>query len=138
MLSAPEATKTGRSTRPIGKAALSLLSTLPRRASEFVFPNRDGSANADLKKQIATLFDAAGLTDVLAGAKRLAERLKVQREEHEAAAGGKVSALPGTHQAIDHLQKRIREERKELMEMIHLLPPKYWFRGGLPLLGDPV
>ena len=24
-----------------------------------------------------------------------------------------------------------REERKELMEMIYLLPPKYWFRGML-------
>jgi integrase len=58
-----ETTKTGRSTRPIGKAALHLLLTIPRRQSEFVFPNRDGSGRADLKKAIAALFDGAGLED---------------------------------------------------------------------------
>jgi site-specific recombinase XerD len=61
-----ETTKTGRSTRPIGRAALHILSTLPRGQSEWVFPNRDGSGSADLKKQIAGLFDAAGLTDARA------------------------------------------------------------------------
>ena len=34
-----QATKTGRSLRPIGRAALNLLSTLPRNESEFVFPS---------------------------------------------------------------------------------------------------
>ena len=58
-----ETTKTGRSTRPIGKAALHLLSTLPRGQSEWVFPNREGSGRADLKKMIAALFDEARLTD---------------------------------------------------------------------------
>jgi integrase len=58
-----EATKTGRSTRPIGEAALDLLSTLARGQSAWVFPNRDGSGSADLKKSIAALFDAAGLAD---------------------------------------------------------------------------
>jgi Toprim domain/Phage integrase family len=58
-----ETTKTGRSIRPIGRSALRVLSTLPRGPSEWVFPNRAGSGSADLKKQIAGLFDAAGLTD---------------------------------------------------------------------------
>jgi site-specific recombinase XerD len=56
-------TKTGRSTRPIGKPVLDLLQALPRRHVQWVFPNQDGSGSADLKKQIANLFDAAGLTD---------------------------------------------------------------------------
>lgn len=58
-----ETTKTGRSMRPIGSPAVDLLSSLPRDESEFVFPNRGGSGSADLKKQIAALFDAAGLAD---------------------------------------------------------------------------
>lgn len=58
-----ETTKTGRSTRPIGKAALQLLEALPRGPSEWVFPNRDGSGSADLKKSMADLFDAAGMAD---------------------------------------------------------------------------
>jgi len=49
--------------RPIGKAALSLLSTITRGENEWVFPNRDGSGSEDLKKHISSLFDAAGLTD---------------------------------------------------------------------------
>jgi integrase len=55
--------KTGRSTRPLGKAALQLLATLRRGQSEWVFPNRNGTGSADLKKAIAALFDEAGLTD---------------------------------------------------------------------------
>jgi integrase len=58
-----EATKTGRSTRPIGKAALDIIRTLPRQHPEWVFPNRDASGSADLKKPIADLLDAAGLKD---------------------------------------------------------------------------
>ncbi|MFO1102474.1 MAG: site-specific integrase [Methylocystis sp.] len=57
-----EATKTGRSMRPIGKPALDLLAALPR-STAFVFPNRDGTGSTDLKKQIADAFDAAGLAD---------------------------------------------------------------------------
>jgi len=58
-----ETSKTGRSMRPIGKAALNLLIALPRGENEFVFPNRDGTGGADMKKSLAALFDAAGLTD---------------------------------------------------------------------------
>jgi len=58
-----ETTKTGRSTRPIGKAARDLLQTLPRLSDEWVFPNRTGTGRADLKGSIAGLFDAAGLKD---------------------------------------------------------------------------
>jgi integrase len=61
-----EATKTGRSLRPIGKMARSLLETLPRGESEYVFPNRGRTGSADLKKRIAGIFDAAGLADARA------------------------------------------------------------------------
>jgi integrase len=58
-----EATKTGRSTRPIGKPARELLRSLPRLSGEWVFPSRGGHASAALKKSIAELFDAAGLPE---------------------------------------------------------------------------
>jgi integrase len=57
-------TKTGRSMRPIGQAARDLLAGLPRReGSAWVFPNRAGTGSAELKSEIASIFDAAGLTD---------------------------------------------------------------------------
>lgn len=55
-------TKTGKSIRPIGRRALDLLSTLPR-VNQFVFSGRSDDRSADLKKQLAALFDAAGLSD---------------------------------------------------------------------------
>jgi hypothetical protein len=58
-----ETTKTGRSTRPIGKGARDLLQSLPRLSDEWVFPNRSGTARAELKASIAELFDTAGLKD---------------------------------------------------------------------------
>ena len=58
-------TKTGRSTRPLGSAAIELLAALPR-SSKWLFPNRQGTGSADLKKRIAAIFDAAGLTDARA------------------------------------------------------------------------
>ena len=58
-----EATKTGRSTRPISKAAPDLLQSLPRLSDEWVFPNRNDTGRAELKASIAVLFDAAGLKD---------------------------------------------------------------------------
>ncbi|WP_036286930.1 site-specific integrase [Methylosinus sp. PW1] len=59
-----EATKTGRSMRPIGKAAADLITALPHDdGAVFLFPNASGAKPADLKKQIAALFDAAGLSD---------------------------------------------------------------------------
>jgi site-specific recombinase XerD len=57
------ATKTGRSTRPIGRAAIELLGALPRVHDEFVFPARNGNKSAELKKTIATIFNFAGLSD---------------------------------------------------------------------------
>jgi integrase len=56
-------TKTGRSTRPIGKEAVEHLRAHPRLHAEWLFPNRDGTGSADLKKAIAAIFDAAGLKD---------------------------------------------------------------------------
>jgi integrase len=58
-----EQTKTGKQTRPIGKAAIGHLRSLPRLSDEWVFPGRAGSGPADLKKSIAAIFDAAGLPD---------------------------------------------------------------------------
>jgi integrase len=61
-----EATKTGRSLRPIGKVALALLQSLPgsdSRGSAWVFPRRDGQGSADLKRRIGVLFNAAELPD---------------------------------------------------------------------------
>jgi integrase len=59
-------TKTGRSTRPIGKAAVEHLRAIPGLHDEWLFPNRNGTGSADLKKPIAALFDAAGLRDARA------------------------------------------------------------------------
>jgi integrase len=59
-----EATKTGRSTRPLGQAAMELLRGLPRLSATWVFPNRGGTGRADLRKALAGLFDAAGLGGV--------------------------------------------------------------------------
>lgn len=69
-----EKTKTGRSMRPIGKPAIKMLEGLLGRADEdalpgsdeFVFPNRAGTGRADLKKPLADLFNAAGLSDARA------------------------------------------------------------------------
>ena len=58
-----EQTKTGKQTRPIGNAAIGHLRSLPRLSDEWVFPGRAGSGPADLKKSIAAIFDAAGLSD---------------------------------------------------------------------------
>jgi integrase len=58
-------TKTGRSMRPVGVPALALLAKLARSKSSdtWVFPNRDDSGSADLKKTIGKIFDSAGLND---------------------------------------------------------------------------
>jgi integrase len=59
-----EATKTGRSMRPLGTAALAVLHGMGERKShDWVFPNRNSSRSCDLKKSIAAIFDAAGLRD---------------------------------------------------------------------------
>lgn len=55
-------TKTGRSKRVIGAAAIQLLKSLPR-SRDFVFPSAVEGKSADLKKPISDLFDAAGLDD---------------------------------------------------------------------------
>ena len=53
-----ELTKTGKSTRVIGRAAVRLLELVPR-SCEFVFPNQTGTKPASLVDAIAKLFDAA-------------------------------------------------------------------------------
>jgi len=58
-----EATKTGRSRRPVGTAATKVLQAIPRGTSEYVFPAQRGNGPADLKKRIEGLFDLAGLSD---------------------------------------------------------------------------
>jgi integrase len=56
-----ESTKTGRSTRPIGKPALAVLRALPREdGAEWVFARVDGEAPAELKKPMKAIFAAAG------------------------------------------------------------------------------
>jgi integrase len=58
-----ERTKTGRSVRPVGSAALEVLQSIARVSDNWVFPNSRGTASADFKKTIARLFNAAGLHD---------------------------------------------------------------------------
>ncbi len=61
-----EQTKTGRSMRPIGKLAFDLLAGLSKNDSAWLFPNQRGDNSADMKKAIAALFNAAGLSDARA------------------------------------------------------------------------
>ncbi len=58
-------TKTGRSTRPLGEAAVEELRrwSLNSPNATYVFPNRRGDGPADLKKAIARIFNGASLTD---------------------------------------------------------------------------
>lgn len=56
-------TKTGRSTRPIGSAALAVLRTVDKTSQKWVFPNRSDDGPAVLKRPLADLFDTAGLLD---------------------------------------------------------------------------
>lgn len=56
-------TKTGRSLRPIGSRAISILKAIPKESDEWVFPSIRGSGSADLKHEIASIFDDAGLKD---------------------------------------------------------------------------
>jgi integrase len=63
-----ERTKTGRSMRPIGSAAVAVLNDLrkAKTSDTWVFPNRENTGSADLKNAIAAIFDTAGLKDVRA------------------------------------------------------------------------
>lgn len=58
-------TKNGMWTRAVGEPVLQYLTMLmqTRTSDTWVFPNRSGTGPADLKKKLAKLFDAAGLTD---------------------------------------------------------------------------
>jgi integrase len=58
-----ERTKTGRSVRPVGSAAIEVLQSISRASDKWVFPNSRGTASADFKKAIVRLFNAAGLHD---------------------------------------------------------------------------
>lgn len=55
--------KTGKSIRPIGNDAVTLLKSLPRSSDKYVFPNETDTGNADLKREIAAIFNSAGLED---------------------------------------------------------------------------
>lgn len=55
--------KTGRSMRAIGQAAILHLRSIPLLHNELVFPNKLGTGPADLHKLIGTFFDSAGLPD---------------------------------------------------------------------------
>jgi integrase len=57
------ATKNGRSTRPVGAAAISLLKTIPKLHETWLFPNERGSGSRDLQKPITSIFNDAGLHD---------------------------------------------------------------------------
>jgi len=58
-----EATKTGRSVRPVSKQALALLRSQPREdGAEWIFARADGKAPAELKKPMKTIFAAAAPT----------------------------------------------------------------------------
>jgi integrase len=58
-----EGTKTGRSTRIIGRPALDLIRSRKGRSSTFLFPDSPGKGSAHLKKRIAEIFNSAGLID---------------------------------------------------------------------------
>ena len=58
-------TKTGRSVRPLSKAALEIIKGQEKR-SIYVFPRKDGKAPFSMKKPIADVFDAADLNDARA------------------------------------------------------------------------
>ena len=58
-------TKTGKSMRPLGKAALELIRQIPRISGcEFLFPNIKLEGPADYKKAISEIFSAAKLGEV--------------------------------------------------------------------------
>ena len=65
-------TKTGRSTRPLGNAAVVVLREWLERNRHpmLVFPGERGNRPADLKKAIANIFNAAGLRDARSHALR--------------------------------------------------------------------
>jgi integrase len=67
-----ENTKNGRSTRPLGKAAVAVLRDRleKNRHPTLVFPGECADRPADLKKAIANIFDAAGLRDARSHALR--------------------------------------------------------------------
>jgi integrase len=75
-------TKTGRSTRPLGAAAAALLDAWAASGTHptLVFPNARGNGPADLKKKLAAIFDAAGLSPEVFGRDIAAEGLRLAAE----------------------------------------------------------
>ncbi len=58
-------TKTGKSMRPLGNAALDLIKKLPRiKGCDFVFPNVKLKGSADYKKAFSEIFSASRLSEV--------------------------------------------------------------------------
>lgn len=54
-------TKTGRSKRPLGRAAIDVLQSIDRISDEWVFPSRRGEGSSSLKKPLVLLFKYAGI-----------------------------------------------------------------------------
>lgn len=58
-------TKTGKSMRPLGNAALDLIKKVPRiKGCDFVFPNVKLKGSADYKKAFSEIFSASRLSEV--------------------------------------------------------------------------
>jgi hypothetical protein len=81
--------------------------------------------------------------DFIRNIENLAVRIKVQQERHEAASGGKVSALKDIKGApiveVDYLRTRIYELKRELSAILLKLPEEYWVRVSIligHLIGD--
>jgi integrase len=60
------ATKTGRSVRVVGRLALEIIRSRKGYSATFLFPASKGEGSAHLKKEIAAIFNAAGLHDARA------------------------------------------------------------------------
>jgi integrase len=61
-----EMSKTGRSIRVVGRPALDIIRSRKGKSKTFLFPDKTGEGSAHLKKNIAAIFDAAGLQDARA------------------------------------------------------------------------
>jgi integrase len=61
-----ERSKTGRSSRVVGRPAFDVIRSRRGKSESFLFPDKSGKRSADLKKNISAIFNAAGLHDARA------------------------------------------------------------------------
>jgi integrase len=61
-----ERSKTGRSSRVVGRSAFDVIRSRKGKLERFLFPDKSGKRGADLKKNFSAIFDAAGLHDARA------------------------------------------------------------------------